>query len=126
MPGRNDIRDLSRGAMVLILVIVSLSFQMVIELGIIVVVRRGTFPPLWIVLLLIVLRLAAYVLGEYAGVLRGYYAAMDYSDRDGAEKAYGKDMRRAQRNWFILQAAHVILFFGLLIHSFVLLVTNAV
>ena len=91
-----------RNAAIIAVIIVSVSIRPALELGVIVLVRRGAFPPLWFALVLIALKAVSFVLGEIAGSLRGRFYAMEYSNHERAEKLFGPALRRFSRSYFIV------------------------
>ncbi len=108
-----------QNALKVIFLIVALSVQPIVELGLITLLRQGSFPPWWIAAVIVVLHLIAFVLDQVAGSLRGYYLAMEYGDHERAEKVYGPSMRRYSRGACLFQVAHLVVFLGLLIQSLV-------
>ena len=110
---------------IIVVLLVGLFLRPGIELGIITLVRRGVFPPLWIAILLVALNIASFVLGEIAGSLRGRYYAMEYSNHEQAEQLFGAKIRLFAPGHLIAEAAHIIVFLVALVQSVVLLVNGS-
>ena len=93
-----------------------------LQVGAITLLRRGAFPPLGIAIVLIVLDIAASVLGEFEGFIRGLAYATE-SHRESAEyQSYVARLRAVFWVHWIVRLAHILVFLFLLMQSLLILI----
>jgi len=109
---------------ILIVVAIILYFvvRAAVQPGVIALLRRGALPPLIMVIVLIALDIAASVLGEFEGFIRGFASATEYHRESVEYQYYVARLRMVFWVHWTVRVAHILVFLFLLGQSLLILV----